>query len=347
MRSLKTKAGSFTWEELLGKAIKEGGFSGKENLNSSINIPVSGSITLSNTAIDLTPIEIAVVENAVISANKFCSVQFQMISGPTNGSLSRRYYVGPGVATVPFKELWYGVPNIQLREGDGTPTYNVSATVNGYRITADLNFNADKVMMWIGDSITRGSSMGATVISGGQPAASTNTPEDHFAFQVRNHFQRRGIDCRLVVKAMGGFTSRNMGVWLKQGWLDIEQCDVIFYQLGVNDASGTTTDGEFQTELDRIVDFRDRKFPSAKLVFVGDSPLNNNTNETRLATLRGLKSAMASTPDNIYYVSLASAFDRSVLTNYTSSDGVHPNIASNALMAGVIETWIDANSITF
>jgi lysophospholipase L1-like esterase len=238
--------------------------------------------------------------------------------------------------------------------GDGISSTRAIAYFSGIKMTADLNFNADKVIMWIGDSITRGSSIGGTALTGGGGGGSNLQtavkPTDHFTFQVRNNFQRRGIDCRLVLKAMGGFNSIDMNAAINTGFLDIEKANVIFYQLGVNDAlagSGTVSDATYSANLDAVIDFRLRKYPTAKLVFIGATPLNNNTNETRLAQLRTIMASKANTPNNIFYLSLESAFDRTVLTNYNLSDGIHPNIANNILMANAINSWVSSNSFAF
>ena len=233
-----------------------------------------------------------------------------------------------------------------LKDGDGTTSLLANINISGIRLTADFNFNANKVILWVGDSIAKGAVLGGTTYSDVNNTISSVSPMDHYAFQVRNYLQGRGEDCRLVIKAMGGYTSRQMGWWIKNGWLDIDQADVVFYQLGVNDATGTTTDQQYTDELNRLINWRDRKHPRCKIVFLGNTPLNNSTNETRLATLRNLMSAQANANNKIYYLSLANAFDRTVLSNYTSNDGMHPNIANNVNVATVINNWISANNFT-
>lgn len=339
-----------TFDDIYAKSLKEGGLYTLE-LNGSQIAPVSGSIGIGTQSI--LPTQAFLMDGVTFSLNSGkATSQLTYYSGPSNnstGEVSIRTNLNNSSAYVSQKAIVTAGSVIAhvLRSGDGTTLINSSAMVSGVRMTADFNFSAKKVMMWIGDSITLGTAMGGNSYSSYLNTSTSISPLDHFAFQARNKFQTKGVDCRLVIKAMGSHTSKQMGYWIKQGWFDIDQCDCIFYQLGVNDATLGTTDGEFTAEINRVIDLRNRKFPSAKLVLVGDTPLNNSTSETRLAQLRAIKASFASDTNKIYYMNLGNAFDRTVLTNYTSSDGTHPNIASNLLVGNTISSWIDANNFTF
>lgn len=329
-----------TFDEIWGRAIREGVHTNVELNNTAAIVPVSGSVLVAE-YVNI-PTEHLLIDAINLSASGQCYIQAIYSSGPNNGTSSVRHLLKSNTMSVPMKSISYagGVFSVSARNGDGTTALALSASLSATRITADLNFNADKVIMWIGDSIVRGSSMGGT--------NGTVTPEDHFAFQVRNHFQSRGIDCRLVLKAMGGQKSTDMEYWRKQGWFNIQQADVIFYQLGVNDIAATTPT-QFEAVLNEIVSWRDRVFPKSKLVFVGDTPLNPNGSETPLVALRAKKQLVASqnANKNVYYLTLENAFDRTVLSNYTANDGTHPNIASNLLIGNTIKAWINANNFTF
>jgi len=336
--------------DFLQKIIIEGTYANITLRSGALVSPASGSATVGSA--NMLPTEMFYIVSATPSiTNGYSGFQFIHSSGPNNGTIEQRWQLPSGGSSlsIPMNQVIY--PNTTysagLLGGDGATVINGSSiNLAGYVFSADMNFNANKVMLWIGDSVSRGSSINPTVYNGSN-WATASSPLSHYIWQVRNHFQTRGIDCRVVNKSMGGYTSISTGYWLNQGWLDIEQVDIIFYQMGINDTTAPTSSGNFTTELQRIISLRDRKYPTAKIVFVGATPLNNNTTEATLATFRTLMSNEASAPDNIYYVSLATAFDRTVLANYTSSDGVHPNIASNALCGTVLTDWITTNNITF
>jgi len=350
---------SSSFDAMWARALREGINHGYE-LNGSGTVPVSGNIQFANGSNFTVCTEYALLESLTVSAiGGACSIQVQFSSGIENTNVSSQTFrtsVYNNGISIPMKKIVSPACSIQANGwyGDGVNPTRMQVYFSAIKMTADLNFNADKVIMWIGDSITRGSSIGGSALVGGGGAGSNLEtavkPTDHFTFQVRNNFQRRGIDCRLVLKAMGGFKSTDMNAAINEGFLDIEKADVIFYQLGTNDASATSavvSDATYSANLDAVIDFRLRKYPNAKLVFVGATPFNDNTAEARLVQLRTIMAAKASTPNNIYYVSLESAFDRTVMTNYNASDGVHPNIASNILMANVINSWVSANDFTF
>lgn len=336
--------------DIYSKALKEGTVSTIELIGTAV-APISGSVSIS--AVSLIPTQCFIMDGVQFSLNGGkATSQLTFYSGPSNSSVgesSIRTNLNNSSLSVFQKSIITAgsVVSHVLRGGDGVTSINSSAIVSGIRMTADLNFSAKKVMMWIGDSIVLGSSMGGSSYSSYLNTATSVSPLDHFAFQARNKLQTKGVDCRLVIKAMGSHTSKQMGYWIKQGWFDIDQCDCIFYQLGVNDATLGTTDAEFTAEINRLIDFRDRKFPNAKIVLVGDTPLNNSTSEARLAQLRTIKASFANSGIKIYYMDLSSSFDKTTLTNYTSSDGIHPNIASNLLVGNVISSWIDTNNFTF
>jgi hypothetical protein len=338
-------------EDFKQKIMREGINANIEFGATNLVVPISGSTTIAGATI--LPTEHFYINSFSGGiSNSYATLQVTYYSGATNASPSFRVALGGNsqYQSSQMEQIVYSNSQITalLRNGDGaTSILNANASMSGYLFTADMNYNAAKVMMWIGDSISRGSAMGAINFDNSNHGTAT-TPLDHYAFQVRNYFQlQQNIDCRIINKSMGSATSVTQGYWLKQGYYDVEQCDCLFYQLGVNDATGSTSNAQYLSELNRVIDWRNRKFPNCKIVFVGATPLNNNTNETRLATLRGIMAGLASVPSNIYYVSLANSFDRTVLTNYNLSDGVHPTIASNLLIGNVLNQWILDNNITF
>ncbi len=338
-------------QSILDYAIKEGTYAGVEILSTSVIAPTTGSITVGGATFSVT--ECFYAQSAVMSVTGGTAIShLQYYSGPNNNSVgetNHRIPLNNGRAEITLNTIMLPRTGItySLRNGDGTTPLMTSANIGGYRLTADLNFAASKVILWIGDSILRGSAMDGTSYSNYADVTAT-TPDDHFAFKVRNALNAAKKDTRLVLKAMGSYTSRMMGVYRKQGGLTIDQADLIIYQLGVNDATGTTTDQQFSDELDAIIALRNstRAYWSSPILFVGPTPLNNNTHETRLAQLRSIMAAKANAEQKIYFVSCANDFDRTVLGNYAGNDGVHPSQAKQLAMATTIGNYILTN-ITF
>jgi lysophospholipase L1-like esterase len=335
---------NISYEDIFAKALKEGINNGRE-----VSVgptPTPQSVTISAPP----PTERLLIESFTLSVDGGdCVAQLNMRTGPDNGSTttSKRVLMKSGTQiTIPLRYITDAgyIGSLGISEVvSGTP--RLRGIINGISITADLNFGADKVIMWIGDSVSRGTTLGGTIFDQTGNYATAVSPFDHFAFKVRNHFQRRGQDVRLVNKSMGSYSSVTANGLIKFGWYDIDQVDCIFYQMGINDTSGTpTSTAVFNANLNNVIDLRNRMFPKAKLVFVGASPLNNNTQETALINFRTLMENKEDVNENIYFVSLASAFDRTVPSNYTLNDGVHPNITSNAAMATVINNWVTANN---
>lgn len=314
----------------------------------------SSSITLT-ALVPETPTEAWYCNSLTIGATKGdCIVTLSNVTGPDLGSKasSQRYIIdstGSSTFTASLNRIVTAALNFGVTRGDGTTPMDFTLALDMYRMTNDFNFSANKVILWIGDSITRGTNLSATggILTGDGSNLLTTalSPEDHFTFQVRNYLQTQGVDCRLVNKAMGDMDSFTLEAWRKRGWLDIDQADIIFYQMGMNCAQNPAiTDSVYINNLNKIIELRNRKFKNSPIVFVGDSPTNDDTRHNRLTQLRALKAAKANISDNIYYVTLEDIFDRKVLSNYNSNDGVHPNVASNILMSNKINTYLTNTS---
>jgi len=325
-------------------------------MSGTVIVPTTGSVGI--TTVTLVPTECFIPAGATFAvAGGRATAQLQYMAGPFNpnpasgtSATSHRLPLLNATGNINLTGTVFtpgsNIP-FTLRNGDGVSQIEATCNIAGARMTADLNFGAEKVILWMGDSVTRGSAMGGNAYADWNNILTAVSPSDHFAFQVRDYFRDLGIDCRLVIKAMGSYTSRMLGYWLRNGWADIDQADIIFWQPGINDATVGTTDAQWHEEINRVIVWRNRRFPKAPLVLVGPTPLNNGTAENRLATLRGIKATYANAQANIYYLSLGSAFDRTVLSNYTGNDGTHPNIATNLLVGNAIKSWVNANNFRF
>lgn len=200
----------------------------------------------------------------------------------------------------------------------------VSTTVMGYQLADSINFDADKVILCIGDSTWNGS--GPTDVTKCVP------------FQINKFYQDQGINSRYILKAQSG-TTTSWHYWqIANGKYNFPRLDAIFVNLGLNDVGqGYTTDGvapgagASMPNIRAIIAWKQKLYPSAKLVFFGTTPMQNTTNENSLQMLRDAISAQVSLTNDpsIIYENLGVAFDRTDGTNYLTSDGtdgtrIHP-----------------------
>jgi lysophospholipase L1-like esterase len=222
-----------------------------------------------------------------------------------------------------------------------TGTLKVGGSIEGVEITAGRDFTAPKVIMAVGDSITRGT--GAT---------NSATLQDHYTQRVKKWFMDNGTRCRLVNKGVSSLKQAGALAAASWGFYDIDACDLILYNVGVNDAGGTfgtTEQTAFRTSVDAWIDYKQGRYPNAKMIVFGPTPLQTAANEAKNVTVRSiLQSAVTAAADSkIYYCSLANAFDPTNGANYVageSPNGVHP--VKQAEITTVITDFLTANNIT-
>lgn len=209
-----------------------------------------------------------------------------------------------------------------------------------------LNTSATKVAYWMGDSITTGKNL----------PLRNFLCDDFHVFQVENHLndllvQNDSPDMvRTVNKAYGGRDVSAFEKWRKNRQLEIDRADVIFYCFGVNEGINNMSASDFTGYLERQFTWKQRRYRDAHMVFVGATPIFDDTQNARIVALRAaelawVNSMITSGVTNISYCTLANTIDetgRKTLSNYNLSDGVHPGTFAwiNA-MASAINTHID------
>lgn len=223
----------------------------------------------------------------------------------------------------------------QIIDADRTNTF-ITVSWTAKAILDDPNFNADKPILFVGDSIWAGYA--------GTSMASFNPR------LIRKYYSDKGLDVRMMGQPTVGSTLAGHTTYRDLGGYDISDRPfaAIFVNLGINDVTAGTSAATFQTQVADWIAWKQREYPNAEMVFFGATPLTNNTNETALALLRTAASdaVTAAADAKIKYCSLASPapFDRTSTGNYNNSDGIHPNEASMlAVYNTCIEPFLDTD----
>lgn len=212
---------------------------------------------------------------------------------------------------------------------------SVLTTVSGFQLADSINFDADKVILCIGDSTWNGS--GPTDVTKCVP------------FQINKFYQDQGIDSRYILKAQSG-TTTSWHYWqIANGKYNFPRLDAIFVNLGLNDAGqGYTVDGASpganasMPNIRAITAWKQKLYPDAKLVLCGTTPPQAAATEAAVAALRTATSdyVAALGDPNVLYRSFGGAFNPAIGSNYLASDGndgtrIHPtDPALTALLDG-------------
>jgi hypothetical protein len=257
--------------------------------------------------------------------------------GTTGGEVA--FYTSGTPLTIPINQIWPGQMSINVvlaNEGGSTPLV-LRGSLNGYRITDDLRYEAARVLYWVGDSIQ----------NTGPGSAATSLA--FASFQVRDYLRTLGRDYRLLSKSVSGTTSTQAETNRQLGLLDVPKADLIMYQMGANDGSQSVAAGTYQANWTNFITWALNLYPRANILMLGTTPAENNTTETNLATLRTNMSAFVTALGNarVKYCNLGGAFTRTDTTNYISSDTtgshIHPSNQGNTAIANVLKAFLLSN----
>lgn len=224
-----------------------------------------------------------------------------------------------------------------LIDTDATNTY-IRAAMVGYKVTDDFNYGADKVMLWLGDSITA---------DGTGPSAKTN----QYDWRTLNYHKDAGRSVRMVNLSIGGSTSTQFERLRAHGNLDQPQVDHVYYTLGANDASQGVAAATYKANVAAAIAWKKSRYPKATMTVFGMTPQENDANEANAATLRTAASdAVTEAADaKVKFLDLGAAFDRKVAGNYATSDTagsrIHPSDAGHASIWNVVKPFLDANPV--
>lgn len=216
-----------------------------------------------------------------------------------------------------------------IRAFDANPTtVDLWGTVSasGWTITDDFDWAAPKVAMFVGDSILNGTGPTATA--------------KMWPFLVKSYWRSLGTRVRIVLKSVSGSTSGDHETWRAAGYHDVPQVDLVVYAVGVNDAITAATDAAYTANLAAFWSHTAKRWPAAKMIVCGPTPLGDNTAETRAAGLRAAAAdwVAAQADGRLKFVDLGAAFDRTVSGNYVSeSPRVHPNNTGHAALGAAFQ----------
>lgn len=222
---------------------------------------------------------------------------------------------------------------------DASVNYWGQVSASGYRITDDFNFNADKRVLFIGDSVLNGTS---------GPSKTSLV----WAFGVKKYLTSLGYNIRVILKSVSGSTTTEHEGWRAEGYHDVDDPALIVYALGVNDAGSAVSDSVYTSNLSSFWGWAKTRYPNTKMIVCGVTPLENNTSETRAAGLRTAASQFVTSQNDsrLKYINLGNSFDRTVSSNYASSDTagsrVHPNDISHPLIATAFNNAFASLQIT-
>jgi lysophospholipase L1-like esterase len=202
--------------------------------------------------------------------------------------------------------------------------FKLGYTFSGLRIINDLNFNAEKKVYWLGDSITAGTSNAIGV-------------NNYYQFQVRNWLSKNSNSgtYRLTQKAYGGRSSMDFNTLLTYNYLFVDKPDLIFYQLGVNDQSQSVSIDNYKSNLNRIIDYKNTFWKNSVLIFLGATPVQQVARQNSLDAYRTAMSQVVVDAGNqkVKYINLSNAFDRTATPSTiwaasdnpaTNTDCIHP-----------------------
>jgi lysophospholipase L1-like esterase len=301
-----------------------------------------GGTTLVNTAAVPLIGKAAFVETLVASCNVPIIAQVQIgpdAAGRFAGTPIRMMLAANQPAVIPTNFLLRGfqvqngvIALAAIRAFDAAPTTVDlwgALSAHGWAITDDFEWSAPKVALFVGDSILNGTGPTATARM--------------WPFLVKSYWRSLGTRARIVLKSVSGSTSSDHEAWRAAGYHDIPQVDLVVYALGVNDAGTGVTDVTYTANLAAFWAHVSKRWPTAKMIVCGPTPIENNTAETRAAGLRAAGAAWVAAQANarLRFVDLGSAFNRAVSSNYASSDTagsrVHPNDTGNAAVGAAFQ----------
>ena len=286
---------------------------------------------------------------ANLTANKdvvlYVSANGDITGSAGDSSVSYYFIPSGGYVTIEFPTPMHPLSSIFSLLGDALQTgtaVKIGMHGSGTKMLNDFNFSAKRKIYWMGDSIT---DFTANLIG----------TSNFYQFQVRDWLTKNSNigDYRLTQKAWGGRTSNDFDKLLIQGSLFVENPDIIFYQLGMNDASQSVGTTAYVANMQRIIKYKQTFWKDAILVFLGTTPAQNNTLEASLVNYRNAMSNMVSATGDIKikYINLDNVFNRTLQTSYADSDtsgnGLHPgSLLSHTGIANAITSGISSWGVT-
>lgn len=219
---------------------------------------------------------------------------------------------------------------------DVTEPVGAQLCIQGIDLTADFNFNADKKIAVIGDSVTW--------TSGGSGTAG----HSYWPFLVTSGFKQKGESVRLINKGFGGSTAEECAIMTRNGYMDFD-FDLLFVSVGMNDSAlGSVPEATFKLSLNKIIEHARARNPNCKIILCGASSTDDPNRTPYIANYRTYTSDVAASYEkDVWYVDLSVAYSSTDTGDFTeqSTPRIHPNKSGHAKIATVINNFIAANNI--
>jgi hypothetical protein len=197
-----------------------------------------------------------------------------------------------------------------------TGTHYVGMGSTSWILADSLNFDAKKVIVMFDDSTGNGT---------GPSTVATCRP-----WLINKFYRDQGIDCRYILKAYSGSSSVGHETYRANGKYDFQQVDAMFYNTGINDAAQGVSVATRTANILALIAWKQKRYPKAKLVIFGTTPVQDATQEAIIATYRTADQATVAAANDplVKFCNLGASFDRTVYANYVTSDpngtAVHP-----------------------
>lgn len=313
-----------------------------------------GEINRPYSSIAVSSKEMLYAKSITVSSNKDVIMQISINSRPGmtgSGNLTStinayRILLNAGDSKViPIEQVFKGSIvssigiNIVYNRTEGTEGFQFSSGLNGYMAYEDIDFSIPKKTIFFGDSVMIGNT-GSTY------------KYQHFVWQIKKHFESIKNNFQILNYGISGSTSQIVRYMLSNNYRSVSKnVQYIFENHGINDASQSTSDPNFESYLDELIAFKKTNNPNSTLILLGNTPVENNTLNTRCEELRLMKQNKVSELNDpkILYCNLGNAFDRTNASFYVNSDTagnrLHPNDAGNAAIYTVLNQFFIDNNL--
>lgn len=316
-------------------------------------------------SISLSPMKAHYIKDLWITANKNLYINIYLTFAGATGIgnypySSYRAFISPGQEfRLQIDAIFSGsvIPQIvffyqKCTDTDLTNAY-IGCGVSATTLADDLNFSADKKMMWIGDSIPNG-------------AAISSNKMLSFVYGTWKFLREtQGYNVQLISKCYSGMSSIGAEFLRSQGKFNVKQLDIIFYGHGVNDtttvSTGQTSQATYRGNLDALKNWRSKFYPNIPIIILGPTSCQNATRESQLVTLRGwaaqwVTDQVSAGDPRVYFCNLGTptggsvpynpTLDASFVSSDSPSDKVHQVETVQPAIANIITNFIVANNIT-
>ncbi|QIP16831.1 hypothetical protein G8759_31400 [Spirosoma aureum] len=269
------------------------------------------------------------------------SIPLNVIAAPGNtyrATLPKYLYEGAQITV--FSQ--YLAPRIV---SDSIKAAAVTAMVNGTEFTNHQVWNARKVWLNIGDSMSGANAMGND--AGGKRYMG----RWHYSFVGVDSLIAEGKITRLVNRHLDSGTSTDLVEAIRNGTLDDIPFDLLTVFVGFNNAGSSAVTQQFTDELNEIIRWRNRQWnirlvddptvPKPSIILIGMPVTDKTPYVSNVAGYRSAMSALVSTANRVYYYDASTAYSLNATAtadvnissaDRTATNRVHPSGIGSTLI---------------